>query len=58
MGEVNDALLIALYVLAGVAAIEGGAVVVLWRLLTRSRRRAQLVTFRGPRGPQVERLFG
>ena len=29
---------IALYVLAGVAVLEGGAVVVLWRLLARSRR--------------------
>jgi len=31
---------IALYVLAGVAVLEGGAVVVLWRLLARSRREA------------------
>jgi class 3 adenylate cyclase len=40
MYEVSDALPIALYVLAGVAVLEGGAVVVLWRLLTRSRREA------------------
>jgi class 3 adenylate cyclase len=37
---VSDALPIALYVLAGVAVIEGGAVAMLWRLLTRSRREA------------------
>lgn len=36
----SDALPIALYVLAGVAVLEGGALVVLWRLLTRSRREA------------------
>ena len=34
----DDALRIAVYVLAGVAAIEAGALVVLWRLLARSRR--------------------
>jgi len=34
----GDALRIAVYVLAGIAAIEGGALVVLWRLLARSRR--------------------
>jgi adenylate cyclase len=38
MREVSDVLPIALYVLAGVAVLEGGAVVVLWRLLARSRR--------------------
>jgi len=37
---VSEALRIALYVLAGVAALEGGAVAVLWTLLTRSRREA------------------
>ena len=36
----SEALRIALYVLAGVAALEGGAVAVLWTLLTRSRREA------------------
>src|SRR5271167_4753729 len=35
-----DALRIALYVLAGIAVLEGGAVAVLWTLLTRSRREA------------------
>src|ERR1700756_975861 len=38
MPDVGDALRIAVYVLAGVAAIEAGALVVLWRLLARSRR--------------------
>lgn len=33
-----DALHIALYVLAGIAILEAGALVVLWRLLTHSRR--------------------
>ena len=36
----SNALHIALYVLAGIAVIEGGAVAVLWTLLTRSRREA------------------
>jgi adenylate cyclase len=40
MLQVSDALPIAVYVLAGVAVIEGGAVIVLCRLLTRSRREA------------------
>jgi adenylate cyclase len=35
---VGDALHIAVYVLAGVAVVEAGALVVLWLLLTRSRR--------------------
>ena len=34
----GDALHIAVYVLAGVAAVEAGALVVLWQLLARSRR--------------------
>jgi adenylate cyclase len=38
MAVMDDALRIAVYVLAGVAAIEAGALVVLWRLLARSRR--------------------
>jgi class 3 adenylate cyclase len=37
----GDALRIAVYILAGVAAIEGGALVVLWRLLVRSRQEAE-----------------
>ena len=36
-----DVLHIALYALAGVAAIEAGALVVLWRLLVRSRQEAE-----------------
>ena len=35
-----DALHIAVYILAGVAAVEAGALVVLWRLLVRSRQQA------------------
>jgi len=35
---VGDVLHIAVYVLAGVVAVEAGALVVLWQLLTRSRR--------------------
>jgi class 3 adenylate cyclase len=35
---VGDALHMAIYVLAGVAAVEAGALVVLWQLLVRSRR--------------------
>jgi len=35
---VGDALHIAVYVLAGVAAVEAGALVVVWQLLARSRR--------------------
>src|SRR6201996_5133319 len=38
MPDVGDALHIAIYVLAGVAAVEAGALVVLWQLLARSRR--------------------
>jgi adenylate cyclase len=38
MAVMDDALHIAVYVLAGVAAIEAGALVVLWILLVRSRR--------------------
>ena len=38
MPSVGDALHIAVYVLAGVAAVEAGALVVLWQLLARSRR--------------------
>jgi class 3 adenylate cyclase len=38
MPDVGDALHITVYVLAGVAVTEAGALVVLWRLLTRSRR--------------------
>lgn len=37
----GDVLHIAVYVLAGVAAVEAGALVVLWRLLARSRREAE-----------------
>ena len=58
----DDALHIAVYVLAGVAAIEAGALVVLWRLLTRSRqeveelrqpgRRPRPAAVRRPRGRQ------
>lgn len=40
MPDVGDALHIATYVLDGVAVIEAGGLVVLWRLLTRSRREA------------------
>jgi class 3 adenylate cyclase len=38
MAVMGDALHIAVYVLAGVAAVEAGALVVLWILLVRSRR--------------------
>jgi adenylate cyclase len=38
MPDVGDALHTAIYVLAGVAAVEAGALVVLWQLLARSRR--------------------
>jgi adenylate cyclase len=38
MAVMGDALRIAVYVLAGIAAVEAGALVVLWRLLVRSRR--------------------
>jgi class 3 adenylate cyclase len=38
MRDVGDALHIAIYALAGVAAVEAGALVVLWQLLGRSRR--------------------
>jgi adenylate cyclase len=37
MPDVGDSLHIAVYVLAGIAAVEAGALVVLWRLLARSR---------------------
>jgi class 3 adenylate cyclase len=37
MPDVGDALRIAVYVLAGIAVVEAGALVVLWRLLARSR---------------------
>jgi class 3 adenylate cyclase len=36
--QLGDALHIVVYVLAGVAAVEAGALVVLWRLLVRSRQ--------------------
>jgi class 3 adenylate cyclase len=36
-----DVLQIAVYALAGVAAVEAGALIVLWRLLTRSRQEAE-----------------
>jgi class 3 adenylate cyclase len=36
-----DVLHIAVYALAGIAAVEAGALVVLWRLLTRSRQEAE-----------------
>jgi adenylate cyclase len=38
MAVMGDALHIAVYVLAGIAAVEAGALVVLWRLFTRRRR--------------------
>jgi class 3 adenylate cyclase len=38
MPDVGDALHIAVYVLAGLAAVEAGALVVLWQLLARSHR--------------------
>jgi class 3 adenylate cyclase len=38
MPDVGDALHTGIYVLAGVAAVEAGALVVLWQLLARSRR--------------------
>jgi class 3 adenylate cyclase len=38
MAVMDDALHIAVYILAGVAAMEAGALVVLWRLFTRRRR--------------------
>lgn len=41
MPDVGDALHIAVYVLAGVAVVEAGALVVLWRLLARSRQEAE-----------------
>jgi class 3 adenylate cyclase len=41
MAVMDDALHIAVYVLAGVAAIEAVALVVLWRLLARSRQDAE-----------------
>jgi adenylate cyclase len=40
MREVSNALHIVLYVVGGIAVIEGGAIAVLWTLLTRSRREA------------------
>ena len=40
MPDVGDALHIAVYVLAGVAVVEAGALVVLWRLLAGSRQEA------------------
>jgi adenylate cyclase len=40
MPDVGDALHIAVYILAGVAVVEAGALVVLWQLLARSRREA------------------
>jgi adenylate cyclase len=40
MPDVGDALHIAVYVLAGLAAVEAGALVLLWRLLTRARQEA------------------
>jgi class 3 adenylate cyclase len=41
MRDVGDALRIAVYVLAGVAMIEACALVVMWRLLVRSRQEAE-----------------
>jgi adenylate cyclase len=41
MPGVGDVLHIAVYVLAGVAAVEAGALVVLWQLLARTRREAE-----------------
>src|SRR5271166_6262979 len=41
MAGVGDVLHIAVYVLAGCAAIEAGALVVLWRLLARSRQETE-----------------
>jgi adenylate cyclase len=41
MPDVGDALHVAVYVLAGVAVVEAGALVVLWRLLARSRQEAE-----------------
>ena len=41
MPDVGDALHIAVYVLAGVAVVEAGALAVLWRLLARSRQEAE-----------------
>ena len=41
MPAVGDALDIAVYVLAGLAVVEAGALVVLWRLLARSRQEAE-----------------
>jgi class 3 adenylate cyclase len=40
MPGVGDVLHVAVYALAGIAAVEGGALVVLWTLLVRSRREA------------------
>jgi adenylate cyclase len=40
MLQVSEALRIALYVLGGITVLEGGAIAVLWILLTRSRREA------------------
>jgi adenylate cyclase len=41
MPDVGDALHVAVYVLAGVAIVEAGALAVLWRLLARSRQEAE-----------------
>ncbi len=41
MPDVGDALHIAVYVLAGVAVVEAGALVVLWRLLARRRQETE-----------------
>ncbi|HXA88179.1 MAG TPA: adenylate/guanylate cyclase domain-containing protein [Mycobacterium sp.] len=41
MPDVGDALHIAVYVLAGVAVVEAGALAVLWRLLALSRQEAE-----------------
>jgi adenylate cyclase len=41
MPDVGDALHVAVYVLAGVAVVEAGALAVLWRLLARSRQEAE-----------------
>src|ERR1700689_3076077 len=39
--DVGDVLHIAIYALAGVAAVEAGALVVMWRLLVRTREEAE-----------------
>src|ERR1700742_2756783 len=41
MRDVGDVVHIAIYALAGLAAVEGGALVVMWRFLVRSRQEAE-----------------